>query len=350
MKKILRLLLVILILILFITIITSTYSKYVTTYDKQTGVGISRWNIKVNDNRIENDAVFTKSLKVDFDNNPNMATNTIAPTRQGTVELVLDSTGTQLPYEYDIKIVDGDVDYESSYQTILTDDWEQGGVFYYQMKIIIDYSHLDTPIWYQYNLNRDPWWGYVYTPVTVDLELPDGFRLESTQIYGVNNVQLNGSTLSFVPEEWNWQQASPMTYVPDDPGMTISRHSNNKCEVSLHLSYDESIDIDVEDFWKSLSIAGKKLLKTNLPDYRIYAYSLNGGEKIYISDTVTSVKGTVQPAATIDEEVINTVLLYVEWYDGPDNIMDNAADVAVTKIDNPFGTVPIGITVTQLDS
>ena len=36
------------------------------------------------------------------------------------------------------------------------------------------------------------------------------------------------------------------------------------------------------------------------------------------------------------------------WYDGPDNIMDNAADVEITQIDNPYGTVPIGVFVTQV--
>lgn len=198
-KKIVRFILIIIILILLFTIIRSTYSKYVTAIDKNTGVGLNAWNIKVNNERITTDANFTNNLIINFDENPNIAPNTIAPTRTGTVSLTLDSTGTQVPYEYKIEIVEDNVNYES-----------------------------------------------------------------------------------------------------------------------------------------------------NLPDYKIYAYSLNGSEKVVLDDTITSITGIVQPAADITTEVKNNVILYVEWYDDPDNIMDNAADVKVTQEDNPFGTIPIGVSLTQI--
>ena len=104
----------------------------------------------------------------------------------------------------------------------------------------------------------------------------------------------------------------------------------------------------VDNIATNITLDGKKIFKSNLPDYRIYAYSLNGGEKVVLDDTITSITGIVQPAADITTEVKNNVILYVEWYDGPDNKMDNAADVKVTQGDNPYGTVPIGVFVTQI--
>ena len=151
------------------------------------------------DEKITTNANFTNTLSVNFDTTPHIAVNTLAPTRTGTVPLTLDSTGTQVPYEYKIEIVEDDVNYES-----------------------------------------------------------------------------------------------------------------------------------------------------NIPDYRIYAYSLNGSEKVVLDDTITSITGIIQPAADITTEVKNNVILYVEWYDGPDNKMDNAEDVKVVQSDNPYGTVPIGVFVTQV--
>ena len=197
-KKLIRFILIIIIVILLFTIIRSTYSKYVTAFEKSTGAVLNAWNIKVNDEKITTDAIFTNTLKVNFDANPHIAENTLAPTRTGTVPLTLDSTGTQVPYEYKIEIVDGNV---------VTD---------------------------------------------------------------------------------------------------------------------------------------------NIPDYRIYAYSLNGGEKVILDDTITEISGIVQPAADINTVVKNEILLYVEWYDGPDNKMDNAEDVKVTQSDDPYGTIPIGVFVTQV--
>lgn len=349
-KKIVRFILIIIILILLFTIIRSTYSKYVTAIDKNTGVGLSAWNIKVNDEKITTDANFSNNLKVDFDENPNIAPNTIAPTRTGSVSLTLDSTGTQVPYEYKIEIVEGNVDYESSYHNSLVNSWGDATSGYtYATNLVVDYSFLDEPIWYRYTLDRDPWHGYVYNAIDVEFILPDGFSLENSTIYNVNNVRVDGNKVTFTPQDWQWGTASEITFSdPSDPGKTITSQSNNQLTVLLHLTYNAQIDVETEDFWKSLSLDGKKILKSNLPDYRIYAYSLNGGEKVILDDTITEISGIIQPAEDITTEVKNDIKLYVEWYDGPDNIMDNADDVKVTQIDNPYGTVPIGVFVTQV--
>ena len=134
-KKAIRLLLIILIIVLFLTILRSTYSKYVTSYDKQTGVGVLGWNIKVNNQKIVDNATFTNNLRVNLEPNEHIADNVIAPTQQGTVDLVLDSTGTQVPYQYEIQIVEGNVDYESTADNVFVDSWLNNGNKIYQINI-----------------------------------------------------------------------------------------------------------------------------------------------------------------------------------------------------------------------
>lgn len=194
-KKAIRLLLIILIIVLFLTVLRSTYSKYVTSYDKQTGVGLLSWNIKLNNQKIIDNVTFTNTLSVVFEQNEHIADNVIAPTKRGTVDLILDSTGTQVPYQYDVQIVGAD---------------------------------------------------------TGDIPTLD-----------------------------------------------------------------------------------------NVPDYKIYAYSINNSTPEQLQDGVQSIVGQILPANDITTPVITYVKLYVEWNDDVDNIMDNAADVAVSKLDQPYGTIPI---------
>ena len=346
-KKFIRLLLIILIIGLFLTVIRSTYSKYVTSYDKQTGVGLLGWNIKVNNQRIVDNATFTNTLQVKFEENPNIADNVIAPTKQGTVELTLDSTGTQVPYQYEIEVVDGDVDYESSYTTTLQGSWNSGGnsPTTYKILLDIDYSHLDEPIWYYWNRNKSPWdSGFVYNKQELEFVLPQGFSLDASHLINVESYSYENGVLKLIPQSYEWKSPTtgcPQIWIDEDEGIYTTNYSGNKLQLQLHLTYNGQIDIDTEDFWQSVAIGGKKILKSNLPDYRIYAYELNGGGKQELQEGVEVIIGQVQPATDITTQVINKIKLYVEWYDGEDNIMDNAADVALTKIDNPYGTVPI---------
>lgn len=345
-KKIIRLLLIILIIVLFTNVIKSTYSKYITTFDKQTGVGVLGWNIKVNNQRIIDDATFTNNLKVNFEKNEHIADNVIAPTKRGTVDLILDSTGTEVPYQYEIEIVDGDVDYESSYGTKVNTSWPSGSnETTYEIEVTLDYKHLDYPIWYWPNGSGQ----LVETMKDLELVLPEGF-IRANCINCASVYDRNTRVLTITPIWHEWKQPAggcPTITLPN--GVTTSNYASNILVVKLHLTYQGVINIDTEDFWHSVSIDGKKILKSNLPDYRIYAYEFNDQPKVNVADNSEPIKGIIQPAESLTTTVQNRLKLYVEWYDGSDNIMDNAADVAVTKIDNPYGTVPIGVKVTQVE-
>lgn len=345
-KKAIRLLLIILIIVLFLTILRSTYSKYVTSYDKQTGVGVLGWNIKVNNQKIVDNATFTNNLRINLEHNEHIADNVIAPTQQGTVDLVLDSTGTQVPYQYEIQIVEGNVDYESTADNVFVDSWLNNGNKIYQMSLVIDYSSLDSPIWYQASLSVAPWYENVYNPKTIEFTLPEGFSIINNNIYEISDagtVSVNGTHVTVVPGQYDWLASNEGSYVdPNDPTRTYTRYASNKITLTFQTIYNGGdTDLTVDEIATNIALDGKKIYKTNLPDYKIYAYSINGGEKQLLQDNVQSIIDQVQPANDITTPVITNVKLYVEWYDGVDNIMDNAADVAVSKLDQPYGTVPI---------
>ncbi len=93
---------------------------------------------------------------------------------------------------------------------------------------------------------------------------------------------------------------------------------------------------------------------SNLPDFKIASYTLNGEAAIDIEPDQTEITGTVEPAvnddgAFTDEEVINNFHFNIVWYDEDDNILDNYADVAISKKDPAEATIPIEITITQVE-
>lgn len=96
----------ILILILFFLFFTirNTYSKYVTTQDAATNLHISQWSILLNDELITQNMDFSDSLQVTYVENEHIAEGLIAPTSTGYFELTLTSTGTELPFEYELSL------------------------------------------------------------------------------------------------------------------------------------------------------------------------------------------------------------------------------------------------------
>ena len=96
----------ILILILFFLFFTvrNTYSKYVTSQDAATNLHISQWSILLNDELITQNMDFSDSLQVTYSENEHIEDGLIAPTSTGYFELKLTSTGTELPFEYELSL------------------------------------------------------------------------------------------------------------------------------------------------------------------------------------------------------------------------------------------------------
>ncbi len=103
-RKTLKNILLVLILIVLFLIIQSTYSKYIEKEDKKTEFKISGWNILVNGINITETNNFSEELELKFEENENIKNNVLVPTSTGYFTLEIDSTGTDIPFEYDISL------------------------------------------------------------------------------------------------------------------------------------------------------------------------------------------------------------------------------------------------------
>ncbi len=104
-NKSIKIILLILVLIVLFLIIRSTYSKYISTKDSGTTFHISKWNIVLNNKNISENEDFTQDIQIIYDENTeNIAQDVIVPTSKGHFEVTLESTGTELPFEYILKV------------------------------------------------------------------------------------------------------------------------------------------------------------------------------------------------------------------------------------------------------
>ena len=60
-----------------------TYAKYITTSEGKINAKIARWNIKVNETDIKNNASLAQDIIPTFEKSENIAENVIAPTIKG---------------------------------------------------------------------------------------------------------------------------------------------------------------------------------------------------------------------------------------------------------------------------
>ena len=104
-NKSVKIILLILVLIVLFLVIRSTYSKYISTKDSGTNFHISKWNILLNDKNISENKDFSQDIQITYDENTeNVAQDVIVPTSRGYFEVTLESTGTELPFEYTFKV------------------------------------------------------------------------------------------------------------------------------------------------------------------------------------------------------------------------------------------------------
>lgn len=104
-NKSVKIILLILVLIVLFLVIKSTYSKYISTKDSGTNFHISKWNILLNDKNISENKDFSQDIQITYnENTENIAQGVIVPTSKGYFEIKLESTGTELPFEYTLKV------------------------------------------------------------------------------------------------------------------------------------------------------------------------------------------------------------------------------------------------------
>lgn len=393
-KKNLKLLIGIAVLLILVWIITSTYSKYINTIDGTASMGIANWNIKINNQNITQNSDFTNVLGFVLDSSEHIANNVIVPTSSGSFTINLESTGTDLPFEYDFSISES-IDSSSTYYTTQAAAWGNETQGYnYQLSFNIDYTYLDKPIVYRFNRDynyvvnelHQPWgegtgWGLVYNGININhsgvpldteaygsdpvglpitLTLPPGMSVERVYNCVSFNYDAANSTVTFIPVYYNWFREGNISYDSHiaewDEHLTISEYcTTNTAEILLDLKYvpPGGVNSLSDAYWTSVSAEGRTIMKKNLADFKITRYQLNDGEIHTLAPGETNITGVVQPSLNQDgtntgNQVLNTFRFWVEWYDGSDNLMNNSEDVKASKSDDPTGTIPISAKITQV--
>ncbi len=337
-RTVIKLTLLILILIVTFLIIRSTYSKYITKADDNATLHIANWNIKLNDKDISENKDFTENMKLIFDRNDYIAENVIAPTSTGSFKVKIESTGTELPFKYDLQIAEP-IDSISTYKIDLTnyvkDDWNKKTQIFFS--VYIDYSYRDTPVAYYDSSGK-----LVYDKIPITLSIPSG-KLNRAEMDNYESMEFSDGTFSFIPQWYQWSNDNILT-------------------TTVRLYYDEIIELSsITTPVENLTLGGKVVKKTNLPDFRIYSYTKNGSAPIPVNASDTTISDIVEPPVDADgkftgEEVINDYTFYFEWYDGIDNILDNQNDVLVSKTNSttdiyttPNAVIPISLKITQVE-
>ncbi len=337
-RTILKVILLILILIVTFLIIRSTYSKYITKTDDNATLHIANWNIKLNDKDISESKDFTENMQLLFTPNEYIDENVIAPTSTGSFRVKIESTGTELPFKYDLKVAE-EIDTVSTYkvdvQNYVIDDWNKKTQI--NLSVYIDYSYRDTPVAYYDSSGK-----LVYDRIPITLSIPKG-KISQVQMDNYESMEFEDGTFSFIPQWYQWS-------------------SDNILTINVRLYYDEIIKLsNITTPVETVTLGGKVVKKTNLPDFRIYSYTKNGSAPIPLSLSDTVISDIVEPPVDTDgkftgEEVINDYVFYFEWYDGPNNVLDNKGDVLASKTNSltdvytkPNAVIPISLKITQIE-
>lgn len=302
-RKFLKVILLTLILIISFIIIRDTYSKYLTQTDNNSKLNISNWHILLNDKNIQDQADFTRDVSIEYEKSEHVTDGVIVPTSKGTFDVTLESTGTELPFQYEL-ILSKPKPYTLTLKT------ETAGTestpYLYDIDLLITNTTEDLTSW------------------TLEFVTPETLVAESCIFTDIPTFEINDNAVKLTSTE------------------AFSKGETKT--LSITLAFPKAVNINVSN----VTLNGKNFDKTTerLADFRITSYSLNGVEKVLPSAT-TSVLGVVMPADNITDEVVNNFTFTVEWYDGRDNILDNFEDVAATKANIP-PILPVQIKVTQV--
>ena len=87
-----------------VTLVQDTYAKYISGASGTGNLTIARWNVLINDVDIVNNSNFSNVITPTFENNTNIRDGVIAPTAQGTFDVVLDVNQTDVSLTYSITV------------------------------------------------------------------------------------------------------------------------------------------------------------------------------------------------------------------------------------------------------
>ena len=91
-------------LCLSVFFIRESYAKYLTALDETANITVARWRILVNNNDIRDGRVASTVITPTFTGNEHMAANIIAPTAEGYFDLIIDSSGADVSFNYSLSV------------------------------------------------------------------------------------------------------------------------------------------------------------------------------------------------------------------------------------------------------
>lgn len=91
-------------LLICFNLIQETYAKYTKTVGGTAGLAVARWRILVNNENIRTGSLAANTITPVFAGDTNTASNVVAPTSTGYFDIVIDSTGTDVSYTYNISV------------------------------------------------------------------------------------------------------------------------------------------------------------------------------------------------------------------------------------------------------
>ncbi|HPE14802.1 MAG TPA: hypothetical protein PLT65_03070 [Bacilli bacterium] len=94
-------------LLICMTFMQETFAKYVNSVSGTSSMTIARWKILVNNADITSGSLAANTIVPVFAGTTDMASNVIAPLATGYFDLVIDSTNTDLSFDYSISALAG---------------------------------------------------------------------------------------------------------------------------------------------------------------------------------------------------------------------------------------------------
>ena len=82
--------------------INETYAKYNTSLEGNTNISVARWHILVNNQDVRSNSSTTAELTPIFLGSEHVAPNVIAPTSEGYIDIIIDSSQVDVSFSYSI--------------------------------------------------------------------------------------------------------------------------------------------------------------------------------------------------------------------------------------------------------
>ena len=89
-------------LLFCLSTINETYAKYNTSLEGNTNISVARWHILVNNQDVRNNSGATAELTPIFLGSEHIAPNVIAPTSEGYIDIIIDSSQVDVSFSYSI--------------------------------------------------------------------------------------------------------------------------------------------------------------------------------------------------------------------------------------------------------